>query len=145
MSHAIRAARHSPSARSEFEHADAEPSRCTTIAGRPLYRRRFTVGWVGDSRAYWVSPLGSELLTQDHSWANETVARGEMTEAQAMAAPLAHALTRCLGPLEVEDEIVEIDPDVRAAADLLGTRAATVLCTDGQWNYFRRPRRWRRW
>jgi serine/threonine protein phosphatase PrpC len=115
----------------------------TTIVVGFVWRRRLTVGWVGDSRAYWVSDHGSELLTRDHSWANEAVARGEVTPEEAMRSPLAHALTRCLGPLELADpddqnaasrRIVEIEPEVRAR-DLPG-QGWIVLCTDGFWNYF---------
>jgi serine/threonine protein phosphatase PrpC len=115
----------------------------TTIVAGLLWRRRLTVGWVGDSRAYWVSEQGAELLTHDHSWANEAVARGEVTELEAALSPLAHALTRCLGPLEVMDpdappnarpRIQEVQPDVRAR-DLPGP-GWIVLCSDGFWNYF---------
>jgi serine/threonine protein phosphatase PrpC len=116
----------------------------TTIVVALVWRQRLTVGWVGDSRAYWVSESGAELLTEDHSWATEAVARGEVTEAEAMKAPLAHALTRCLGPLEIVDadapdgtagaRIVEVHPDVRAR-DLPGA-GWVVLCSDGFWNYF---------
>jgi serine/threonine protein phosphatase PrpC len=82
-------------------------------------------------------------LTEDHSWANEAVARGEVTEAEAMRSPLAHALTRCLGPLEISDpevaaagkrRIGDVHPDVRAR-DLPGP-GWVVLCSDGFWNYF---------
>jgi serine/threonine protein phosphatase PrpC len=116
----------------------------TTIVASLVWRQRLTVGWVGDSRAYWVSESGAELLTHDHSWVNEAVARGEMTEADAMNGPLAHALTRCLGPLEIADaggpgskpttRIVEVHPEVRGR-DLTGP-GWVVLCTDGFWNYF---------
>jgi PPM family protein phosphatase len=109
----------------------------TTIVAALVHRRRIVVGWVGDSRAYWIAPSGAELLTRDHSWVNETVAKGEMTEAEAMVAPLAHALTRCLGPLEVgEEKIEEVDPEVRVR-DLPGA-GDIVLCTDGLWNYYPR-------
>jgi len=108
----------------------------TTIVAAIVFRHRVIVGWVGDSRAYWVTEAGAELLTRDHSWVNETVAKGEMTEAEAMVAPLAHALTRCLGPLEVGEggQIQEIEPEVRVR-DLPGA-GDLVLCTDGLWNYF---------
>ncbi len=115
----------------------------TTIVVGLLWRRRLTVGWVGDSRAYWVSDQGAELLTEDHSWANEAVARGEVTPAEAALSPLAHALTRCLGPLEVVDpdalpggarhRIQEVVPDVRSR-DLPGP-GWVILCSDGFWNY----------
>jgi serine/threonine protein phosphatase PrpC len=106
----------------------------TTIVAAVVYRRRITVGWVGDSRAYWITDSGGELLTRDHSWVNEAVGRGEMTEEQALQQPLAHALTRCLGPLEVGDAIAEVEPEVRAR-DLPGA-GHIVLCSDGLWNYF---------
>lgn len=134
MKAAIRAA-HVAVCASSIEHGDTAPPG-TTIVAALVHKRRLTVGWVGDSRAYWVSPSGSELLTRDHSWVNETVAHGDMTESEAMAAPLAHALTRCLGPLEGGDDtkIVDVEPDVRVRP--LPGPGHVVLCTDGLWNYF---------
>ena len=135
MAAAIRAA-HLAVCSAKVERLTDEPPGTTLVAA--LVRgRRLTVGWVGDSRAYWVSKTGAELLTHDHSWANDVVARGEMTEAEAMRAPLAHALTKCLGPLEHGDEPIEIDPDVRAR-ELPGP-GTLVLCSDGLWNYFSQP------
>lgn len=106
----------------------------TTIVAGLVYRRRLTVGWVGDSRAYWVSAGGAELLTRDHSWVNEAVGRGFLTEEQALREPMAHAITKCLGPLEVGDTLDLVEPDVRAR-ELPGP-GHIVLCTDGLWNYF---------
>lgn len=122
--------------------AGSEPPGTTIVIGL-VWRRRLTVGWVGDSRAYWVSKRGSELITRDHSWVTEAVTRGEANEEQAMAMPLAHALTRCLGPPEAPDgfdrgegrgPIAEVEPDLRVY-DLTGP-GWVVLCTDGFWNYF---------
>jgi serine/threonine protein phosphatase PrpC len=133
MKTAIRAA-HVAVCASRIDHGNTAPPGTTLVAAL-VHKRRLTVGWVGDSRAYWVSPSGSELLTHDHSWVNETVARGEMSEAEAMAAPLAHALTKCIGPLEVGDgKITEVDPDIRVRQ--LPGPGHVVLCTDGLWNYF---------
>jgi serine/threonine protein phosphatase PrpC len=107
----------------------------TTIVVALVFRKSLTVGWVGDSRAYWVSEQGAELCTTDHSWINEAVARGEVTEAEAQLSPLAHALTRCLGPLETDaTTIADVEPDVRTKA--LPGPGKLVLCTDGLWNYF---------
>jgi PPM family protein phosphatase len=142
VAQAIRAA-HVAVCAQPIDDVTADPPGTTIVVGL-VWRQRLTVGWVGDSRAYWVSESGAELLTEDHSWANEAVARGEVTEAEAMKAPLAHALTRCLGPLEIVDpdapggapraRIVEVHPDVRAR-DLPGP-GWVVLCSDGFWNYF---------
>ena len=54
-----------------------------------------------------------------------------------MQQPLAHALTRCLGPLEggdTDEQFATVQPDVRAR-DLPGA-GHVLLCTDGLWNYF---------
>jgi serine/threonine protein phosphatase PrpC len=105
----------------------------TTIAAALIHRKRLTVGWVGDSRAYWLTPRGAELLTHDHSWVNEAIARGEVKDAEEVQGALAHTITKCLGPLEVGDTPAEIDPDVRSR-DLAGP-GIVVLCSDGLWNY----------
>ncbi|HEY3820202.1 MAG TPA: PP2C family serine/threonine-protein phosphatase [Polyangiaceae bacterium] len=120
----------------------------TTIVVALVWRQRLTVGWVGDSRAYWISDDGAEQLTHDHSWAVEAVGRGEVSESEAAASPLSHALTRCLGPLEAADRgdavpagtarrFAEVQPGIRAR-ELEGP-CWIVLCSDGFWNYFSRP------
>lgn len=141
VTQAIRAA-HIAVCAQGIERAGGDPPG-TTIVAALVWRRRVTVGWVGDSRAYWLSEHGSEQLTRDHSWANEAIERGEVSEVEAALSPLAHALTRCLGPLEVvdpdapggavEQRIQEITPDVRAR-DLPGA-GWIMLCSDGLWNY----------
>ncbi len=75
--------------------APAEPPGTTVVAAL-VFRHKVVIGWAGDSRAYWISPGGAELLTRDHSWVAEAVARGDLTEAEANVSPLAHAITRCL-------------------------------------------------
>jgi serine/threonine protein phosphatase PrpC len=90
-----------------------------------------TVGWIGDSRAYWIpedreSP--ASRLTEDDSWAAQMVAAGLMTEAEAYADPRAHAITGWLGA-----DAYELDPHT---ASFKPDRAGVVVvCTDGLWNY----------
>ncbi len=108
----------------------------TTIVVAHVVGRRATIGWVGDSRAYFVPrPQGEHraaMLTRDHSWLEEALASGATTYEDAIRSPFAHALTRCLGPLEgsepahSEPELVEID---------LECPGVLILCTDGLWNY----------
>jgi PPM family protein phosphatase len=90
-----------------------------------------TVGWVGDSRAYWLAGADAaepaRLLTVDHSWAVEMVAMGALDMDAALADPRAHAITRWLGAGgEPEPEVVTVRP---AGPGLL------LLCSDGLWNY----------
>lgn len=94
-----------------------------------------TIGWVGDSRAYWLAaPDAAEparLLTVDHSWAVEMVSAGVLDAETAMADRRAHAITRWLGAGgEPEPDVVTLRP---AGPGLL------LLCSDGLWNYYPRP------
>lgn len=88
-----------------------------------------TVCWLGDSRAYWLSSeSGSERLTKDDSLAEELVAQGEMTEAEAMASPQAHVITRWLGAdvAAPEPHVTRFEPP---------GRGVVLVCSDGLWNY----------
>lgn len=103
----------------------------TTVVAALLQGQRLTVGWVGDSRAYWFSRGESRQLTTDHSWLSEVVRRGELTEEEALSSPHAHAITRCLGPLEGASS--DAEPEVQSCD--LATPGVLLLCTDGLWNY----------
>jgi protein phosphatase len=81
---------------------------------------------VGDSRAYRFRQGALEQLTHDHSVAEELVARGELTQAQAEIHPHRHILTRALGVgPDVEVDVWEVVP--RQGDRLL-------LCSDGLTN-----------
>lgn len=92
-----------------------------------------TVGWVGDSRAYWIPRTRAESappikLTEDDSWLAQVLAAGTLTLAQAAADPRAHAITAWLGEDAdlVEPRVVTIEPE---------GPGVVVICTDGLWNY----------
>jgi serine/threonine protein phosphatase PrpC len=91
-----------------------------------------TVGWVGDSRAYWLAdpegPQDSALLTRDDSWSEYMVGSGRLTIEEAQASANAHALIAWLGADagEVDAHIVHFTPR---------GPGALVLCSDGLWNY----------
>ncbi len=105
-----------------------EPPGATLVAA--LVRgSTVTLGWIGDSRAYWIGDTLTTLLTHDHSWVNAVVDAGEMTEEDALKAPEAHAITRCLGPLN--DGVPE--PTILTVQTAGPGRL--LLCTDGLWNY----------
>ena len=88
-----------------------------------------TLGWLGDSRAYWIGSAESRLLTHDHSWVNAVVDAGEMPEAEALRAPEAHAITRCLGPLNGDT------PEPTIITVPMKVSGWLLLCSDGLWNY----------
>ncbi len=88
-----------------------------------------TVGWIGDSRAYWLAGPegGSRLLTRDDSWAVRMIARGTMSAADAWADRRAHLLTAWLGT-----GAGLLDPHVTAFRP--GGPGLVLICSDGFWN-----------
>jgi serine/threonine protein phosphatase PrpC len=101
----------------------------TTIVAALAIGRRITIGWLGDSRAYWFGrDGGARQLTSDHSWMNEVVAAGQMTADEAAHDASAHAITKWMGA-DGED----MTPGV---VDFVVEEPGTLLlCTDGLWNY----------
>ncbi|MFE7125874.1 protein phosphatase 2C domain-containing protein [Streptomyces sp. NPDC057617] len=115
---------------------DADPHRhqnapACTIVGAVVASGLLVVGWIGDSRAYWVPDDRQgppARLTEDDSWAAQMVAAGLMNEAEAYADERAHAITGWLGAdaYELEPHTVSFKPD---------RPGVVVVCTDGLWNY----------
>ena len=107
--------------------ADRALPSCTLVSA--LWRGdEVIVGWVGDSRAYWVASEGSRQLTVDDSWAEEQVAAGALTAEQAAGDPRLHSITHWVGA-DAPDRpprIVTIAPE---------TPGRLIVCTDGLWNY----------
>ncbi|WP_406735317.1 protein phosphatase 2C domain-containing protein [Streptomyces sp. NBC_01108] len=102
-----------------------------TLVGAVMAGGLLVVGWVGDSRVYWVPDDRSNppaRLTEDDSWAAQMVAAGLMNEAEAYADERAHAITGWLGAdaYELEPHTASFKPD---------RPGLVVVCTDGLWNY----------
>jgi serine/threonine protein phosphatase PrpC len=125
MREAIEAARVAASAAPAPDPGN--PPACTIVAVVGGLAR-VAIGWLGDSRAYWLDDSGGQCLTQDDSWGAERVAAGVMTTEIAEADRRAHLITRWLGadaPL-CEPHVLEFEPP--------GT-GTLLLCSDGLWNY----------
>ena len=92
-----------------------------------------TIGWVGDSRAYWVSGApnasASALLTKDDSWSEAMVQAGALSREEAMRSANAHALIAWMGA-----DSGEIDAHISTVTPT--GPGAVVLCSDGLWNYY---------
>ncbi|MCX5263559.1 PP2C family serine/threonine-protein phosphatase [Streptomyces sp. NBC_00199] len=128
-SHAVNALAGEPA--TAREHAPHQNAPACTLVGSVVTAGLLVVGWVGDSRAYWVpadrtSPPAR--LTEDDSWAAQMVAAGLMNEAEAYADERAHAITGWLGAdaYELEPHTASFKPD---------RPGVVVVCTDGLWNY----------
>ncbi|MFE5185419.1 PP2C family serine/threonine-protein phosphatase [Streptomyces sp. NPDC056628] len=113
------------------EQAPHQNAPACTIVGSVVTPDLLVVGWVGDSRVYWVPADRSAppaRLTEDDSWAAQMVAAGLMNEAEAYADERAHAITGWLGAdaYELEPHTASFKPD---------RPGVVVVCTDGLWNY----------
>jgi serine/threonine protein phosphatase PrpC len=104
----------------------AMPS-CTLVSGL-WCEETVAIGWVGDSRAYWIGSGGTLQLTLDDSWAEEQVADGMLTREQALADRRAHSVTNWIGP----DAPVS---EPRVAFVRPSEPGRLLLCSDGLWNY----------
>ncbi len=108
--------------------ADRDPP-STTLVAAVVQDQTATIAWLGDSRAYWIAPTHSQQLTHDNSWVNQAVESGEMSEAEALRAPNAHAITRWLGA----DAGADFQPTI--VTFTLPSSGYLLLCSDGLWNY----------
>src|SRR5258707_5888793 len=105
------------------EHAKLA-NMATTIVALHLDGNIATIGHVGDSRLYRLTPDGRILReTEDHSIVEEEVRAGRMTPEQAANHPSKNVISRGLGaeePVEVDLKTIEV-----------GEGNTFLLCTDG--------------
>ena len=96
----------------------------TTIVALHLKDNIATIGHVGDSRLYRLTPDGQlHRETEDHSIVEEEVRAGRMTPEQAANHPSKNVISRALGA----EQGVEVDMKTLEVED--GTEF--LLCTDG--------------
>ena len=124
---AIRAAQQAVLAVPWTARSNLDVPSCTMVSAA-LRGGELTIGWLGDSRAYWIAGPSSRQLTVDHSWAQEQVGAGLLSAREAGADRRAHAITRWLGrdAPEQDPQLVTVRPP---------HSGRLVLCTDGFWNY----------
>jgi PPM family protein phosphatase len=126
-----------PFTRGVVDGDDPVPPAQATAVGVLVAGRRITLGWLGDSRAYWVGPGGARQLTTDHSWFNDVVGSGEMTADEARRDPRARAIVRSLGA-----DLDGKDPGVTPDALTLNVteHGALLVVSDGFHSYADEPR-----
>ncbi|HET6668996.1 MAG TPA: PP2C family serine/threonine-protein phosphatase [Pyrinomonadaceae bacterium] len=96
----------------------------TTVVALHLKGNLATIGHVGDSRLYRLTPEGDIVReTEDHSVVEEEVRAGRMTAEQAANHPSKNVISRALGA----EDTVEVDLKSFEVDD--GTEF--LLCTDG--------------
>jgi len=111
-----------------LEHAATHPE-CggmgtTLTAISPLAQRpQCVIAHIGDSRAYRLRGDSLLQLTRDHTWVQQQVDAGTLTQVQARHHPLASVLSRVLGTAAVgpaDTIVVDVEPGDRL-----------LLCSDG--------------
>jgi PPM family protein phosphatase len=120
-------------AKISFDPTLPEDPSSTTIVSALVRDNIATIGWVGDSRAYWIATDKSRQLTEDDSWVREAIAAGQITPAEAETSPHAHAITRWLGADALDD------PQPNLITFAIPGAGYLLLCTDGLWNYAPAP------
>jgi len=110
------------------KHGEAYPDTAgmgSTIVLVWILGRKAYVGWCGDSRAYRFNPqTGIERLSHDHSYVQELVDAGKLSEELAFDHPNSNIITRSLG-----------DPNGKAKPDFkaydIHKDDIFLLCSDG--------------
>ena len=98
----------------------------TTLTAAIVRGDNATIGNIGDSRTYLIRDGVIKRLTKDHSFVQELVDRGEITEAQAREHPQKNILTKALG----------ISPEIKIGPEDIKTIQLKegdylLLCSDG--------------
>jgi serine/threonine protein phosphatase PrpC len=110
------------------------PPSCTFV-GAVVTAGAVTVGWVGDSRAYWLpmrpSTVDAMCLTVDDSMAGQLAARGVQVDAAALGRQ-AGALLRWLGADAT-------DTEARLRSFTPAVPGRVLLCSDGLSRYASTP------
>ena len=109
----------------------------TTVVGGLIQDDEVVIVHAGDSRAYLVRDGEIQQLTTDHTYVQDLVDRGAISEEEALNHPQSHVLTKCLGAnprLELDSQSFWIwDTSEGESEDKL------VLCSDGLYSLISDP------
>lgn len=106
-----------------MQNDEALRGMATTVAALLINKGKPVIAHVGDSRLYLWRKGQLTQVTEDHSWVNEQVRAGVLTETDARSHPWRHVVTRALSGGEDPDVDVK-DVDVQPGDRLL-------ICSDG--------------
>jgi len=95
----------------------------TTLVAMVVENERAIIGHVGDSRAYLLREGVLRRLTSDHSWVNEQVKLGLLSDEAAQRHPMRNIVTRALGSRS--EAMAEVREEGMRPGDVF------LLCSDG--------------
>ena len=96
----------------------------STVVAVRVVGADYELAWVGDSRAYLLSPEVIRPLSKDHSWVQVMQDAGQLSAAEAKNHPRKNVITQCLGQVGLELEVGLRRGRLQGAERLL-------LCSDG--------------
>lgn len=99
----------------------------TTISSCLVYTNEVYIGHVGDSRIYVINKDEIKRVTEDHSFVQELINNGSITEVEAINHPQRNLITRAIGTerhVNVDTKVIKI----KSGESLL-------LCSDGLTSY----------
>lgn len=100
----------------------------TTVVALALTPNQAIVAHVGDSRIYLCQQGALLRLTRDHTLVQELIESGAISNEEASNHPIAHMLSRSLGPAGA------VDVDIRELAHPPKEGDLFLLCCDGLYN-----------
>ena len=112
-----------------FSQAEMNPDLAgmgTTLTACTIADGKCNIVHLGDSRAYAVVPGQIKQLTTDHSYVNEMVKAGQITQNEARDHPKRNVLTRVLGinaKMSADGYVTDAEPG-----------SVILLCSDGLYN-----------
>lgn len=107
----------------ESQRDEGKTGMGATLVAALLYPDHFITANTGDSRLYLLEQGHLRQITHDHSYVQELVRRGVITEDQAMRHPKRNLITRCIGSEG------EFEPDLFYIPWQKGD--CILLCSDG--------------
>ncbi len=101
----------------------------TTIVVCWILNNTAYIAWCGDSRCYLYNPKTGLLpLTKDHSYVQELIDKGELTEDEAFHHPDNNIITKALGDMDLQTL-----PDI--VTHVVEPEDTILLCSDGLCGY----------
>ena len=101
----------------------------TTVAAIAFVGSNAIISHVGDSRVYHLSDNTLKQVSRDHTLVQELIDGGNIEKHEAKSHPIAHMLTRSLGPLE------NVDVEVNCLEEEIKDGQRFLICSDGLYNH----------
>ncbi|MDO4324708.1 MAG: protein phosphatase 2C domain-containing protein [bacterium] len=99
----------------------------TTLSLIFLYKEQYLMKHIGDSRIYCLREHAAYQISEDHTWCQQEVEKGNLSREEAEHHTMKHVLTNAIGgreSLRIDTKVGEFRKKDRI-----------VLCTDGFYNY----------